>query len=88
MTAGASVNGLNGGGWTPLTYACYVGHDVIANYLMDECGADVNVRCADQSTALTLASSCGNESIVYFLLQVGVFHPPRACVSVLGSNPP
>ncbi len=70
IAAGAAVNSINGGGWTPLTYACYVGHDVIVNYLLDECGVDVNMGCADGGTALLWASACGNESIVYFLLQV------------------
>ena len=70
VATGTNANSLNGGGWNPLTYAAYVGHDVVVNFLLDECGADVNGTCEDGSTPLIWAAACGNESIVYFLLQV------------------
>lgn len=50
-------------------YASYIGHDNIANLLL-EAGVDVNATTAKGLTPLMLAASCGNESIAYFLLQV------------------
>ncbi len=63
------LNGKNIGGWTPLMYASYIGHDNIANLLL-EAGVNVNASTAKGLTPLMLAASCGNESIAYFLLQV------------------
>lgn len=63
------LNGKNIGGWTPLMYASYIGHDNIANLLL-EAGVNVNATTAKGLTPLMLAASCGNESIAYFLLQV------------------
>ncbi|KAM9426493.1 ankyrin repeat and SAM domain-containing protein 3 isoform 1-T3 [Pholidichthys leucotaenia] len=60
----------NVGGWTPLMYASYIGHDNIANLLL-EAGVNVNATTAKGLTPLMLAASCGNESIAYFLLQQG-----------------
>lgn len=63
------LDGKNIGGWTPLMYASYIGHDNIANLLL-EAGVNVNATTAKGVTPLMLAASCGNESIAYFLLQV------------------
>ncbi|XP_072312447.1 ankyrin repeat and SAM domain-containing protein 3 [Eucyclogobius newberryi] len=60
----------NVGGWTPLMYAAYIGHDNIANLLL-EAGVNVNATTAKGISPLMLAASCGNESIAYFLLQQG-----------------
>ncbi|KAM8877271.1 ankyrin repeat and SAM domain-containing protein 3 isoform 1-T1 [Synchiropus picturatus] len=64
------LNGKNMGGWTPLMYASYIGHDNIVNLLL-EAGVNVNGTTAKGLTPLMLAASCGNESIAYFLLQQG-----------------
>ncbi|XP_034564283.1 ankyrin repeat and SAM domain-containing protein 3 [Notolabrus celidotus] len=64
------LNGKNMGGWTPLMYASYIGHDNIANLLL-EAGVNVNATTAKGLSPLMLAASCGNESIAYFLLQQG-----------------
>ncbi|KAG7335586.1 hypothetical protein KOW79_000279 [Hemibagrus wyckioides] len=64
------VDGRNLGGWTPLMYAAYIGHDNIVNLLL-ESGVSVNASTAKGLTPLMLAASCGNESIAYFLLQQG-----------------
>ncbi|XP_052052269.1 ankyrin repeat and SAM domain-containing protein 3 isoform X4 [Apodemus sylvaticus] len=64
------LNKKNGGGWTPLMYASYIGHDTIVHMLL-EAGVSVNVPTPEGQTPLMLASSCGNESIAYFLLQQG-----------------
>ncbi|XP_019749347.1 ankyrin repeat and SAM domain-containing protein 3 isoform X2 [Hippocampus comes] len=64
------LNGKNAGGWTPLMYASYIGHDNIANLLL-EVGVNVNATTAKGQTPLMLAASCGNESIAYFLLHQG-----------------
>lgn len=66
------LDGKNIGGWTPLMYAAYIGHDNIVNLLL-ETGVSVNVTTSKGLTPLMLAASCGNESIAYFLLQVRVF---------------
>ncbi|XP_059126048.1 ankyrin repeat and SAM domain-containing protein 3 [Peromyscus eremicus] len=66
----ADLNKKNGGGWTPLMYASYIGHDTIVHLLL-EAGVSVNVPTPEGQTPLMLASSCGNESIAYFLLQQG-----------------
>lgn len=63
------LDGKNIGGWTPLMYAAYIGHDNIVNLLL-EAGVNVNAATAKGLTPLMLAASCGNESIAYFLLQV------------------
>uniref|UniRef100_A0A1A8GYT1 Ankyrin repeat and sterile alpha motif domain containing 3 n=1 Tax=Nothobranchius korthausae TaxID=1143690 RepID=A0A1A8GYT1_9TELE len=65
-----NLDGKNIGGWTPLMYAAYIGHDNIANLLL-EAGVNVNATTAKGLTPLMLAASCGNESIAYFLLQQG-----------------
>ncbi|XP_057343707.1 ankyrin repeat and SAM domain-containing protein 3 isoform X2 [Manis pentadactyla] len=64
------LNKKNSGGWTPLMYASYIGHDTIVHLLL-EAGVSVNVPTPEGQTPLMLASSCGNESIAYFLLQQG-----------------
>lgn len=67
----ADLDRPNIGGWTPLMYAAYVGHDNIVNLLLDN-EVDVNARTTKNgATPLMLAASCGNESVVYFLLQNG-----------------
>ncbi|XP_067912834.1 ankyrin repeat and SAM domain-containing protein 3 [Heterodontus francisci] len=63
-------NQKNRGGWTPLMYASYIGHDTIVHLLL-ETGVDVNTTTGRGQSALMLAASCGNESIAYFLLQQG-----------------
>uniref|UniRef100_A0A671REG0 Ankyrin repeat and sterile alpha motif domain containing 3 n=1 Tax=Sinocyclocheilus anshuiensis TaxID=1608454 RepID=A0A671REG0_9TELE len=64
------LDGKNIGGWTPLMYAAYIGHDNIANLLL-ETGVSVKATTSKGLTPLMLAASCGNESITYFLLQQG-----------------
>lgn len=67
----ADLDKPNCGGWTPLMYAAYVGHDNIVNLLLDY-HVNVNATTAENGVnALMLAASCGNESVVYFLLQNG-----------------
>ncbi|XP_063790855.1 ankyrin repeat and SAM domain-containing protein 3 [Pseudophryne corroboree] len=64
------LNQQNLGGWTPLMYASYIGHDAVINLLL-EAGVDVNCRTPSGQTPLMLAASCGNESVAYFLIQQG-----------------
>lgn len=67
----ADLDRPNIGGWTPLMYAAYVGHDNIVHLLLDH-HVDVNARTSKNgATALMLAASCGNVSVVEFLLQSG-----------------
>ncbi|XP_075686591.1 ankyrin repeat and SAM domain-containing protein 3 isoform X2 [Rhinoderma darwinii] len=64
------LNQPNLGGWTPLMYASYIGHDAVVSLLL-EAGVDVNCRTPSGQTPLMLAASCGNESVAYFLIQQG-----------------
>ncbi|XP_062999248.1 ankyrin repeat and SAM domain-containing protein 3 [Elgaria multicarinata webbii] len=64
------LNRRNCGGWTPLMYASYIGHDTIVRILL-EAGVNVNVSTPEGQTPLMLAASCGNESVAAFLLQRG-----------------
>ncbi|XP_073409602.1 ankyrin repeat and SAM domain-containing protein 3 [Dendrobates tinctorius] len=64
------LNQANLGGWTPLMYASYIGHDAVVSLLL-EAGVDVNCRTPSGQTPLILAASCGNESVAYFLIQQG-----------------
>ncbi|XP_057682876.1 ankyrin repeat and SAM domain-containing protein 3 [Corythoichthys intestinalis] len=72
------LNSKNIGGWTPLMYASYIGHDNIVNLLL-EAGVNVNATTARGQTPLMLAASCGNESIAYFLLQQGAELEVKDC---------
>ncbi|XP_070961833.1 ankyrin repeat and SAM domain-containing protein 3 isoform X1 [Oncorhynchus clarkii lewisi] len=65
-----NLDSKNIGGWTPLMYSSYIGHDNIANLLL-EAGVNVNATTGKGLTPLMLAASCGNESIAYFLMQQG-----------------
>ena len=69
---GEDLNKKNIGGWTPLMYGCYIGHDNVVNLLLDA-GVNVNVTNPKGQTPLILAASCGNESVGYFLLQVHTY---------------
>lgn len=62
------LNQQNLGGWTPLMYASYIGHDAVVSLLL-EAGVDVNCRTPIGLTPLMLAASCGNEKVAYFLIQ-------------------
>lgn len=63
------MNTKNSGGYTPLMYAAYIGHDNIVNLLL-EAHADVNIANNKGLTSLMLAASCGNESVCFFLKDV------------------
>uniref|UniRef100_A0A8C5QGN0 Ankyrin repeat and sterile alpha motif domain containing 3 n=1 Tax=Leptobrachium leishanense TaxID=445787 RepID=A0A8C5QGN0_9ANUR len=62
------LNQPNLGGWTPLMYASYIGHDSVVSLLL-EAGVNVNFCTPGGQTPLMLAASCGNESVAYFLIQ-------------------
>ncbi|KAJ7305743.1 hypothetical protein JRQ81_010109 [Phrynocephalus forsythii] len=64
------LNQRNCGGWTPLMYASYIGHDTIVHILL-EAGANVNLPTPEGQTPLMLAASCGNETVASLLLQRG-----------------
>lgn len=72
------LNRKNVGGWTPLMYAAYIGHDRIANVLLDA-GVGVNVTTVRRQTPLMLAASCGNEGIAHCLLERGAELEMRDC---------
>ncbi|XP_076458051.1 ankyrin repeat and SAM domain-containing protein 3-like [Babylonia areolata] len=64
------IDRKNIGGWTPLMYACYIGHDAIVNLLIDA-GCNVNLKNQKGQTPLMLSASCGNESVGRFLIRKG-----------------
>ena len=54
-------------------YAAHLGRDTVVNLLLDSIDIDANKPSGvDGSTALMKAVACGYESVVYFLMQVGV----------------
>ena len=64
------INKSNYGGWTALMYACYVGNDRMTELLIRE-GADVLFEENKHGcTALMLAASCANISLVKRLVEV------------------
>ncbi|KAK3107869.1 hypothetical protein FSP39_024033 [Pinctada imbricata] len=68
------LNKKNRGGWTPLMYACYIGHDNIVNLLLDASvnqGAELEARDAKGWTALFHATYAGHQNMVKFLLEQG-----------------
>ncbi|KAM5151803.1 ankyrin repeat and SAM domain-containing protein 3 [Mantella aurantiaca] len=64
------LNQQNLGGWTPVMYASYIGHDAVVSLLL-KAGVDVNCRTPSGQTPLMLAASCGNERVAAFLIQQG-----------------
>ena len=67
------MNAKNSGGYTPLMYAAYIGHDNVVNMLIDA-QVDVNLANDKGHTPLMLAASCGNESVCEFLKDVSLQH--------------
>ena len=63
------LNRANQGGWTPLMYACYIGHVNVVNLLL-QARVTVNITNKKQQTPLILAASCGNEEVAGALLKV------------------
>lgn len=64
------INKSNYSGWTALMYACYVGNDTMTELLIRE-GADVLFEENKHGfTALMLAASCANVSLVKRLVEV------------------
>lgn len=68
------LNAKNSGGYTPLMYAAYIGHDNVVNMLIDA-QVDVNLSNLKGHTPLMLAASCGNESVCDFLKDVSTGVP-------------
>ena len=70
LEVGADVNARENNKWTPLHYAAYYGHKVVAELLITE-GADVNAKSDDGWTPLHDATSIGHKEIVELLLAKG-----------------
>jgi len=64
-----NLDSANAGGWTPLMYASYIGHDVVVQQLI-EAGASVNSVNNKGQSPLTLATSCGNDKTAELLIKV------------------
>jgi len=59
----------NDGGWTPLMYASYIGHELVVQQLL-EAGVSVNSTNNKGETPLVLATSCGNDKTAELLIKV------------------
>jgi len=68
-----NLDSANDGGWTPLMYASYIGHDVVVQQLI-EAGASVNSVNNKGQSPLTLATSCGNDKTAELLIKVCTLH--------------
>ncbi|XP_062036528.1 ankyrin repeat and SAM domain-containing protein 3 isoform X2 [Lepus europaeus] len=66
------LNKKNGGGWTPLMYASYIGHDTIVHLLLEAGqGAELEMKDIQGWTALFHCTSAGHQQMVKFLLDSG-----------------
>ncbi|RUS86667.1 hypothetical protein EGW08_005541 [Elysia chlorotica] len=68
---GIDLDRKNHGGWTPLMYACYIGHDNIVSLLITAGCCNMNAKNPRGLTPLMLAASCGNESVARTLIRRG-----------------
>ena len=59
----------NEGGWTPLMYASYIGHELVVQQLL-EAGVSVNSTNNKGQSPLALATSCGNDKTAELLIKV------------------
>lgn len=64
------INKLNRGGWSPLMYASYMGHNEVIQLFL-RVGADPNQRTPQGSTSLILAAMCGYDSVMTYLIENG-----------------
>lgn len=73
VLADVDINSYDSTGWTALQYACYFGHSVIVQWLVDDLEADVN-KCSDKSFAPTQCASKHNYlDIIQFLVSRGAY---------------
>ena len=70
LDAGASINGLGNGHWTPLHYAAREGNRDLLDILLAR-GAQINIETTDQWTPLMLAARNDQLEILRTLLQKG-----------------
>lgn len=68
LEAGANIEAMDAGGWTPFIWACYKGHvSTVENFISR--GADINARELYNLTGLVLASGRGHYQIVELLIE-------------------
>jgi len=63
------LDSANEGGWTPLMYASYIGHEPVVQQLL-EAGVCVNSTNDKGQSPLALATSCGNDKTAELLIKV------------------
>ena len=63
------MDSANEGGWTPLMYASYIGHELVVQQLL-EAGVCVNSTNNKGQSPLALATSCGNDKTAELLIKV------------------
>ena len=69
----ANLDRANEGGWTPLMYASYIGHETVVQQLL-EAGVSVNSTNNKGQSPLALATSCGNDKTAELLIKVSGSH--------------
>ena len=70
LGTGASVDGLDGRGWTALMHAANLGQVLLVSPLL-EAGADPDLRAPDGATALFMATAHGHSEIIAQLMEAG-----------------
>jgi len=68
-----NLDRANEGGWTPLMYASYIGHETVVQQLL-EAGVSVNSTNNEGQSPLALATSCGNDKTAELLIKVSGSH--------------
>lgn len=72
LDGGTDVNRPNVEHWTPLAYACYGGHDTVANLLIEQAKANVNAPTGStKMTSMMWAAACNHEPVILSLLAYG-----------------
>lgn len=73
-------------GATPLYLACQEGHLHVVEYLVNDCGAGVNLRAHDGMTCLHAAAHMGHEAVVVWLVSRDAQSQRYLCVFLFFSH--
>ena len=70
----ATVDTKDVDGHTPLHLACFAGHANIVEYLVIECGANLNIQNNEGYTPFELACQAGSADVVYYIVRSHSLH--------------